>query len=550
MQLLMDCDDHIDLAVLKYCSTPASSAVSSISMFSGHNFVDVATPDTALGRSPPPLIAIDSSRSPSAGNGCITSSDGAAHSDILSANDGADVKAEQRWNKPEPYIMSNQQEPPYVGSSWTPAEKTDAMAPERGTLFDKAISVITRPFFFRSTVDRAVRDTRCKSTHPVINTNGDTARRCTTAAAIPDNFSTVQPVSTSPQKNTKNSSRTSHGTWPKCRVHADGGETVLAMLAAGRLAEMATRDCVRASSVAPQTSDRKMPPLPPQRNDSFKRSATMIKHSPQNSDSTLKNSSRQTTPSPGPGGGQYASQSPSLAAQLLSGCGLQQQQQQPHHKDEQKQPPMHRLQQQLNSGGSGGGPYIVSGTSEYESSPRVGKYSVHLQIGSIPKYAGSMSNQSRTAAAATISPSSYNDLDSNEGVSGNRDMVRHATHRIAIRPTSASSSSSYTHGTDSQDLSSSQQQPSKSLPPYIDVTTVPKKPTSLDVHPIYSPRPIPHCGGQSITPSHPSSRPYNGKVLVAGSNQLPSGDAPLHSSQDYRSVSKTLDKNTGYYTIR
>lgn len=289
MHLLSEAGDHVVLNVLRYCQTPTSSLVSSMSMFSGTNFDGYS--DGGGFRSPAwktPTDELNSDAGKLSGNATLKSS--GSQTDGLDSHHG-DL----------PFLGGYEIVP--TSSAFKRSAYDEGQEQHEKNLFDKAINVIARPF--RS--NRAVRDARSKSTHPFVNSSVVDAWRCEEDSPSPQNLMDTVPSLPSTAPGAGKAKTKSHGTWPKCRVHIDytfptelGSRPSWSASRRPHLLQM-TRD--GSSALPPNPSDHKVPPLPPTRRDSFKRSASM-KHSPQNSDSATK----------------YASAKASVAATGISHC--------------------------------------------------------------------------------------------------------------------------------------------------------------------------------------------------------------------------------------
>lgn len=276
MQVLSEAGDHIVLNVLRYCQTPSSSLVSSASMFSGTNFETFL--EGSGFRSP-----LDSSwkSPPNELNSCMDGKTAALRSsssqtDGLSGRDYVDSRIGGFERGPS---NSSVKKGGYEGMDEHMHDKN---------IFDKAMNVIARPF--RSS--RAMRDMRSKSTHPFVNASTIEAWRrqeeCNSESSpSPQKLVDMPP---SPSSATK-LKRKSHGTWPKCRMHFDYAEPSESVSHSGTERPCLSQVVRNGANVLPSSSaEHKIPPLPPTRSDSIKRSAS-VKHSPQSSDSTVKYSS-------------------------------------------------------------------------------------------------------------------------------------------------------------------------------------------------------------------------------------------------------------------
>lgn len=276
MQFLSEAGDHIVLNVLRYCQTPSSSLVSSASMFSGTNFETFL--EGSGFRSP-----LDSSwkSPPNELSSCMdgktaTLRSSSSQTDGLSGRDYADprIGGFERGSS-----NSSVKKGGYEGMDEQMHDKN---------IFDKAMNVIARPF--RSS--RAMRDMRSKSTHPFVNASTIEAWRrheeCNSEnSPSPQKLVDMPP---SPSSATK-LKRKSHGTWPKCRMHFDYAEPSEPSVHSGTERPCLSQVVRGGTNVLPSSSaEHKIPPLPPTRSDSIKRSAS-VKHSPQSSDSTVKYSS-------------------------------------------------------------------------------------------------------------------------------------------------------------------------------------------------------------------------------------------------------------------
>lgn len=276
MRLLSEAGDHVVLNVLRYCQTPTSSLVSSMSMFSGTNFDGYS--DGGGFRSPhdpawkSPTDELNSDTGKLAGNTTLKSS--GSQTDGLDSHHG-DLQ-----------LIGGYELVP-SGGAFKRGTYAEGQEQHEKNLFGKAINVIARPF--RS--NRTVRDARSKSTHPFVNSSVIEAWRCQEDSPSPQNLMDTVPSLPSTAPNAGKAKTRSHGTWPKCRVHIDytfptesGSRPSWSASRRPHLLQM-TRD--GSNALPPNPADHKVPPLPPTRRDSFKRSAS-IKHSPQNSDAAAK----------------------------------------------------------------------------------------------------------------------------------------------------------------------------------------------------------------------------------------------------------------------
>ena len=433
-RLILGCGDHIILNVLKYCPTPTSSIVSSTSMYIGQNFADSL--DSYGNRSPQdrpwknagedmqsiPEAARLRNNTPTE----IGAKSNASQTDSLGGFHG-----EERQR-----IKQDSVSPDGARS----ASKGSTSSHERKTIFDKAMNAIARPF--RSTIDRAARDARCKSSYPFVSTPVDSSKNKQNEQS--GRSSKDQTIESEDNPAFRKKSNKSHGTWPKCRVHVNYSDSAAPVT-------RSTRPHL-SPLIGADLGDYRLQPT-----DTFARSMS-VKHSMQRSDPTTKYSSISQVNLMPPGGNGHMvvplpggnSHAVSSSDQMLLGKTFR--------SDEKYS----------NSVERNGGNVIVS-------SAKVDIRSKDNSVGDSGDHESSFSTQ----------------------INKSQDATRYRRRQnVVLRPTPISSSA----GKPTRNSMDASQLAYFSR----NKDHVPLKPNTLDVQTIYSPRPLPHTW-LNITPTVPRS---------------------------------------------
>ena len=416
--------------------------------------------------------------------------------------------------------------------------------------FDKVMSHFQKQS--RSATERKVRDTRCKSGHPFFNIDSEHTTEeevIEELNAMINQFASqtggAGGVSKSKDKRLHRGEKQRQengGTWPtvirKCRGDFDDNNGVFlpptVVKERAPIPEMIPE--MSHSQSYQQRQDGKMPPTPPERTDSFKRSAS-IKHSPQNSDSSKYSHYSGSPQSKSPHQGSYITspgKSPDRVVQQPS---------------EEKKTSINLDSIQLDSSWSS------TPSQEYSKE----HYSPHSSLNSstqdsldysvksannqqdISKYVRnrptSAPNQSRSAKMKARAEERRR--ESQDGHHGQRSHSR--SRQLQEIAEMLSRDCAQTAGQSQQ-------------PEYL-----PQKPKSLDIQPMYSPRPLPHTGhtitpgnphtGHTITPSNPVSPP--GYVHSKPSHPLSSsGSGPLSPRENKPFTSHSHLKSPQSYPTR
>ena len=449
--------DQVSLNVLKYCPTPQPSLLLSSSASSGHNLTESSQDATSISPRSPRWATSPVSRSTA---------------------------------KATPLKSSGSQ----TDSLDSPVSSARHHGADKTRLIDRAIKRIVKPFH---SGERDERDARRKSSGYTFATTPSSYAPTEDDGidglnSIIEQYVKPHPSTGNKQTKDKRPRRTrqlEHGTWPKCRSHVDyvvGGMVIPPFNPKKPRPSLSAVTQTNGGFAADSNAVHKLPPMPPERTDSFGRGAS-IKHSPQSSDSTVK----------------Y----------------------------------MH-----MTSGSSGGN---SSASGSYTPSPSKAPTKQLSQLDSQPRTIDSTTNHASFDNAVASSshfpsrPATHESKtqspDYTVRSAGNQELNKYATqqqpepasqnhHRSAWPPPTASSHNQ-------KERRTAPAPGSRSRPDYPAA-----KPTSLDIQPIYSPRPLPHSG-QNITPSHPVAPPFVPPATHVSSAHQSAISKPVHMSAENQSMS-------------
>ncbi len=486
MKLVGEGGDMVVLNILKYTSTPQPSLVSSSA---SSNQIGMETSPEASSTSPNSTHTTTTwyTSSPESGktnslslrtSGSQTDSLDSPHSSARMPGDGMSGRAHSEQEKPN--------------------------------LLDRAYKFISKPFHNDRDRNREREDrtssremdgssksyispspsNACSAEEEVIEELNKTINGCIkqstpSMAARGTVNSLFQPKD--PKRSSRREEPDNAGTWPKCRPHVGYLDNTVVSSQLPFEAPKKQRPSLtpnmnersytssNSQSRSEAEMDSKVPPKPPERNDSFKRGAS-IKHSPQNSDTSkyshghVNNVSATSTPTP------YLPSPTKQSSHLIKGRS-------------DKQSPINNSSVQLTK------------YEKHQSS------SMHYVIN--PK------------------PDTTKYLDNTVVSAQDQDILQHFSqkwHQQRGRPLSAPSGRNRREQLDMAHLVHGSRDHG------------PNKPTSLDINPvyplIYSPRPLPHSG-QNITPSG------GGTVSPRDHNSVPFHSHQMRASQSLpaRSVS-------------
>ena len=294
------------------------------------------------------------------------------------------------------------------------------------------------------------------------------------------------------------------GTWPKCRTNFDfptangpGGFNVLIPNKERPPLSNIITDTQYLASASPvaspasqssSSSGEKVPPTPPVRKDSFNRGAS-IKHSPQNSDSSVKynhmnnmvpmsktsksSSYLTSSPSKQPASHPMGSLSHSAAPQPMelqsktsvTGLGERERDRERDRERETERDSRERESRERDRE-----------AHKPQSMVNYDKHSMHFPHSSTPD-SGSFIPLDNTVVSAKLDA---------------HDQLHYILHSRPSRPTSAPSRGRK----ERREMANMVHSAGPHKP-------IAQKPNTLPIQPIYSPRPLPQSGGQHIVPSQP-----------------------------------------------
>ena len=365
---------------------------------------------------------------------------------------------------------------------------------EKGGIFDRAIKRIVKPFHSGERDEREMRRKSSGYTMAMMSSAYDTTEddeRVDGVNAIIKQCVKLHPSNNNnkptKEKRPRRTRQLEHGTWPKCRPHVD--YTVGGMV----IPPFNPKKCRPSLSVVTQTnggfavdsnaaSTHKLPPTPPERTDSFKRGAS-IKHSPQSSDSTVKYMHMTS----GSSGANSSASSPSKPP--TKGLTI--------------------LDNQLRT---------VDATANHTGFENASPSSSHYS-------SGMTSHESKTQSPDYTVRSANQELNRYIQHHSQQPEPQPQPHRRPAWPSAAPP-----HNIKERRGAVPLSHGSRSRPEYSAT-----KPTSLDIQPIYSPRPLPHSG-QNITPSHPVAPPFSPPASHISSAYQPTVSKPVHMSSQNQST--------------
>ena len=501
IKMIQSSVDQVTLSVLKYCPTPQPSLLLSSSASSGHNLTESSPDATSI-----------SPRSP-------------------------------RWAT-SPVSQSTAKATP-LKSSGSQTDSLDSpvarhQTGDKARLIDRAIKRIAKPFH---SGERDERETRRKSSGYTFATTPSSYAPTEDDGidglnSIIEQYVKPHPSNAKPtkEKRARRTRQIEHGTWPKCRSHVDyvvGGMIIPPFNPKKPRPSLSAITQTNGGGFAVDSNVvHKLPPMPPERTDSFSRGAS-IKHSPQSSDSTIKYM-HMTSGSSGAnssGSGSYTPSPSKASAKLLSQVDS-------YTPSPSKAPA--KLSSQLDSytpSPSKAPAKLLSQPDSYTPSPSKAPTILPSQFDGQPRTIDSTTSfenavvSSHFPSRPATHESKTQPPDYTVRSAGNQELNKYATqqpepasqkHRRSAWPPPASSHTQ-------KERRGAPPLGSRSRPDYPAA-----KPMSLDIQPIYSPRPLPHSG-QNITPSHPVAPPFVPPASHVSSAHQSS--KPVHMSAENQSMS-------------
>ncbi len=508
MRLTQEHSDHVLVGVLKSTYTPQSSVLLSSSASSSHMMESSPDAQSISPRSPP--TSRNSQPWPN-----LSPTDSAANRASLSLKSSGSQT--DSLDSPQPSGRTSRQDtdkgatssngddmcyPVMAAASKTGHHGHNQHAPQtvpsppqqlpqdhepRRNMFEKAMQMIQKPFHHSSEAhrerngrhERSDRDARCRSGVPYLSPSPREAAEDEALGELDAMINAYDSNSQNlhahsavgkqkPRRKRERDPRENSGTWPKTRSPMDS-TSLVGFHPVGRRKERTPLGNIVNNSVPDSVSpyrggDNNVAPSPPERNDSFNRSAS-IKHSPQSSDSTVIFFHK---PSPEPSSSvnlsaAYTSSSPSATQSSHSNISSQ---------------------SKSKKGGSGD-PHAEASTM-----PRRASYDQPSH------YLTSVKSDPRHQTPSTTQSGEYN-VRMNSETDASKFVPPTSTSRGAPH-TSAHTRQPKDHEPHSQLRHSHGREPLSGPIP---------KPMSLDVNPMYSPRPLPHSG-HNITVVPHSGAPH------------------------------------------
>ena len=497
--------DRVTFNVVKYCPTPQPSIASSSSMSSAQAFTESSPEASSVSpRSPHSNSRIWISPSPdSADDNKVPSSTNLKNS-CGSQTDSLDsTKPDNQHRQSEP-------------------------EPDKMNILDKALKTIVKPFRSACTTDRTERDARCKSGHQLTSASTEEPETnkheeeevIESLNAIINNYCQQSPIlspnvpnlaskpsKVKPEKESKRRRHENGGTWPKCHSPLEynsvsGWPSVTPKKERAPLAQFVSENRYVSSPKPVPSPHDKVPPKPPERSDSFHRSdsfkrSASVKHSPQNSESGVKfahiNNLTQTKLSSN--SNSYASCSSKDSHGHVSKDLSHVSSKTHSHDSSQSHVPSSDKAEALSSVRDHG-----NDSKEHERIHERERKTNSMHFSTHSSSESSTPTHSSSSHTPDLSVKSGNDSDIMKYVMRKTNMKDN--HRN--RPTSAPGRSRRRPQSESG---------------YRDY---PQKPTSLDIQPMYSPRPIPSSRGQAISSSHSSVPPSQSLTPMGRSVIMPS----------------------------